>query len=472
MGRELTENDRALVAQMLARARAAMAEVEDYSQEQLDRLAQAIGWYAGNEQTFTRLAQMGVDESGIGDRQGRPGKRFKIHGVLRDALRQKSTGIVEEDPVKGLVKYAKPAGVIASLIPMTNPALTPPVTGIYAAKARDAVIFSPHPRTAGTTSEMVNVMRAACRAVGAPEDLFQVISKPSIPLTQHLMEVCDLTLATGGKPMVKAAYSSGRPAYGVGAGNSSIVIDETADIDIAARNTRLSKTSDFGSGCSADGNIIIQRSIYDAMVEALEAEGGYLCNDEEKALLEKAMWDEKGNRTFSTIACRPQQTAEVAGFTIPEDRKFLMVENQGRIGPEHKFSKEKLTTLMALYHFESFEDALDTVRRIYEVGGKGHSCGIYSHDDAHIDALARVAPVSRMMVRQAQSKANAGSFTNGMPMTSSLGCGIWGGNITNENVTLKHFMNYTWVSRPIPEDRPSEEELFGEFYRTEVACAV
>jgi sulfoacetaldehyde dehydrogenase len=412
---------------------------------------------------------MGVDESEIGDREGRPGKRFKIHGVLRDALRQKSTGIVEEDPVKGLVKYAKPAGVIASLIPMTNPALTPPVTGIYAAKARDAVIFSPHPRTRKTTTEMVDVMRSACRAVGAPEDLFQCITKPSIPLTQHLMEVCDLTLATGGKPMVKAAYSSGRPAYGVGAGNSSIVIDETADIEIAATNTRMSKTSDFGSGCSADGNIIIQRSIYQRMVEALQAEGGYLCNDQEKALLEKAMWDENGNRTFSTIACRPQQTAEVAGFSIPDDRKFLMVENQNQIGPEHKFSKEKLTTLMALYHFETFDDALDTVRAIYEVGGKGHSCGIYSHDDDHIDRLARVAPVSRMMVRQAQSKANAGSYTNGMPMTSSLGCGIWGGNITNENVSLKHYMNYTWVSRPIPEDRPSEAELFGEFFQTDVA---
>jgi len=312
-------------------------------------------------------------------------------------------------------------------------------------------------------------MRAACKAVGAPEDLFQCITHPSIPLTQHLMAECNLTLATGGKPMVKAAYSSGRPAYGVGAGNSSILIDETADIDIAAANTRMSKTSDFGSGCSADGNIIIQRSIYDQMVKALETEGGYLCDDEEKALLEKAMWDEKGNRTFPTIACRPQQTAEVAGFTIPEDRKFLMVENQGQIGPEHKFSKEKLTTLMALYHFETFDDALDTVRKIYDVGGKGHSCGIYSHNDDHIDALARVAPVSRMMVRQPQSKANAGSFTNGMPMTSSLGCGIWGGNITNENVTLKHFMNYTWVSRPIPEDRPSEEELFGDFYQTEVA---
>lgn len=269
--------------------------------------------------------------------------------------------------------------------------------------------------------------------------------------------------------MVKAAYSSGRPAYGVGAGNSSIVIDETADIEIAANNTRLSKTSDFGSGCSADGNIIIQKSIYDKMVKALEAEGGYLCSATEADLLQQAMWDEKGNRTFPTIACRPQQTAEVAGFSVPGDRKFLMVENQGKIGKEHKFSGEKLTTLMALYSFEDFDQALDMVRGIYAVAGTGHSCGIYSHDDNNIDALARVAPVSRMMVRQAQSKANAGAFNNGMPMTSSLGCGIWGGNITNENVSLKHFMNYTWVSRPIAEDRPSEQELFGEFFEKKAA---
>ncbi|WP_170518670.1 aldehyde dehydrogenase family protein [Ruegeria atlantica] len=469
MGKELTENDRNMAADMLARARAAMAEIEDWDQDRLNRLSQAIAWYAGNEKTFTRLAQQGVDESGIGDREGRPAKRFKIHMVLRDVLRTPSTGIVEVDEEKGLVKYAKPAGVIASLIPMTNPAMTPPVTGVSAANARNAVIFSPHPRTAHTTFEMVEVMRAACRAAGAPEDLFQSIRKPSIPLTQHLMEICDLTLATGGKPMVKAAYSSGRPAYGVGAGNSSIVIDETADLDVAAQNTRISKTSDFGSGCSADGNIIIQRSVYDDMIKALEAEGGYLCSDEEKAMLEAAMWDEKGNRTFPTIACPPQQTAKVAGFSIPEDRKFLMVENQGQIGPQHKFSKEKLTTLMALYHFDTFDDALETVSQIYNTGGKGHSCGIYSHNDDHIDRLARLAPVSRMMVRQPQSKANAGAWTNGMPMTSSLGCGIWGGNITNENVTMKHMMNYTWVSRPIPEDRPSEPDLFGEFYGQEVA---
>ncbi len=463
-----TADEHQLVAQLIARARTAMAGVEDWEQQELDRLVQCIGWYAGNEQTFTRLAKMGVDESGIGDREGRPAKRFKIHGVLRDALRQPSTGIVEVDKARGLVRYAKPAGVVASLIPMTNPALTPAVTGIYAAKARNAVIFSPHPRTARTTCEMVEVMRTACRAVGAPEDLFQSVPEPSISLTGYLMEVCDLTLATGGGNMVKAAYSSGKPAYGVGAGNSSIVIDETADIDIAAANTRISKTSDFGSGCSADGNVIIHKSIYPQMVKALESEGGYLCDEEQKKLLEKAMWDKNGNRTFATIACRPQKLAEAAGFSIPEDCRFLMVENQGQIGPDHRFSKEKLTTLMALYHFDTFEEALETVRGIYAVGGKGHSCGIYSHNDDHIDALARVAPVSRMMVRQPQSKANAGSFTNGMPMTSSLGCGIWGGNITNENVTLKHMMNYTWVSHPIPEDRPSDEELFGEFYGREV----
>ena len=469
MPRKLRDDERQSADKMIAQARAAMAKIEDWSQERLDRLSQAIAWYSGNEKTFTRLAQKGVDESGIGDRDGRPAKRFKIHMVLRDVLRTPSTGIVETDEARGLVKYAKPAGVIASLIPMTNPAMTPPVTGVSSANARNAVIFSPHPRTARTTSEMVEVMRAACGAAGAPEDLFQAIGKPSIALTQYLMMACDLTLATGGKPMVQAAYSSGKPAFGVGAGNSSIVIDETADIDVAARNTRISKTSDFGSGCSADGNVIIQRSIYGQMVKALEAEGGYLCCPEEKSRLEKAMWDEKGNRTLPTIACRPQQIAKLAGFSIPEDRKFLMVENHEQIGPEHKFSKEKLTTLMALYHFDRFDDALEIVRAIYETGGKGHSCGIYSHSDAHIDALAKLAPVSRIMVRQPQSKANAGAWTNGMPMTSSLGCGIWGGNITNENITLKHMMNYTWVSRPIAEDRPSEEELFGEFFGLEAA---
>jgi sulfoacetaldehyde dehydrogenase len=245
-----------------------------------------------------------------------------------------------------------------------------------------------------------------------------------------------------------------------------MVIDETAEPEIAARNTRLSKTSDFGSGCSADGNLLIDDRIYDRMLTALQDEGGYLASQAEADAIEKVIWDESGHRLPDTVACSPQRIGEVAGLQIPADRKFIIVESD-KIGPEHNYCKEKLTTVLAAYRYKGFDKALEMVRQVYEVGGKGHSCGIYSHNDDHIDQLARVAPVSRMMVRQPQSKANAGAFNNGMPMTSSLGCGIWGGNITNENVHLKHFMNVTWVSRPIAEDRPSEQELFGEFYGTE-----
>jgi len=466
MSRPQPQIEHSLIDEMIVRARAAMSAVAGYEQERIDRLCRALGWATANEKTFGRIVAMSVQESGLGDPEGRNSKRFKIMGVLRDALRQKSTGVIEEIPEKGIVKYAKPAGVIASLVPTTNPELTPPYTGIYALKCLDAVIFSPHPRSKRSTFEMVRVMREAISRQGAPADLFQCIERPSVALTQYLMANCDLTLATGGQPMVRAAYSSGRPAYGVGAGNSTMVIDETADIDIAARNTRMSKTSDFGSGCSADGNILIDSRIYDAFVAALIKEGGYLADAAQAAAIEKVMWDADGHRRPETVACPPQVITGAAGFVIPADRKFLIVANDA-IGPEHNYSREKLTTLLAVYRYAGFEQALDMVRRIYEVGGKGHSCGIYSHNDEHIDRLARAAPVSRMMVRQPQSKANAGSFTNGMPMTSSLGCGIWGGNITNENIHLRHFMQTTWVSRPIPEDRPSDQELFGEFYNTE-----
>ena len=329
------------------------------------------------------------------------------------------------------------------------------------------MIFSPHPASKKTTREVVRIMRCALKAAGAPEDILQCVEKPSIPLAQELMSICDLTIATGGPAMVKAAYSSGKPAYGVGAGNATMVIDETANIEEAARNTRISKTNDNGSGCSADGNLIVDSSIYDALLDRLQMEGGYLVNENEKRLLAKAYWDSNGHRTPETIARPASRVAALAGFTIPPDRTFLIVEEQN-IGKEHLFSREKLGTVLAVFKYASWDMALDMVRRIFEVGGRGHSCGIYSFSDQHIHELALVAPVSRIMVRQIQSASNAGTFTNGMPMTSSMGCGVWGGNITNENISLKHYMNVTWVSRPIPEDRPSDEELLGEFYNSEI----
>jgi len=442
-----------------------MRAIEHYDQPAVDRLCRAIAWSTYNEPTARRLASMSVEESGLGDKE--PRRRAKIMGVLRDALRQKSIGIIEEDPVKGIVKYAKPAGVIASLIPVTSAYVTPATVAIYAIKCKDAVIFSPHPASKRTTGEVVRIMRAALKAAGAPEDILQCAEKPSIPLAQELMSICDLTIATGGPAMVKAAYSSGKPAYGVGAGNATMVIDETANVEEAARNTRISKTNDNGSGCSADGNLVVDASIYDALLTQLQKEGGYVVNREEKAKLEKAYWDADGHRTPQTIARAASRVAEIAGFEIPPDKTFLIVP-EDKIGTEHRFSGEKLGTVLAIFKYEGWEMALRMVQQIYEVGGRGHSCGIYSFNDAHIHQLALVAPVSRMMVRQIQSSSNAGTFTNGMPMTSSMGCGVWGGNITNENISLKHYMNVTWVSRPIPEDRPSDQELLGEFYNSQI----
>jgi sulfoacetaldehyde dehydrogenase len=462
--RTITAEEQATVQAMLARARAAMRAVEAYDQAAVDRLCRAIAWAGGNEETATRLAKMSVEESGMGSPE--PKRRAKVQGILRDALRQKSMGVIEEIPEKGITKYAKPAGVIASLIPVTSPYVTPIGIAIYAVKCKDAVIFSPHPASKKATNEAVRVMRAALRKLGAPEDLLQCVERPSIPLAKELMSVCDLTIATGGPAMVKAAYSSGKPAFGVGAGNATMVIDETANVEEAARNTRISKTNDHGSGCSADGNLIVDASIYDALLAQLQRQGGYLVNADEKRLLQSAYWNADGHRTPDTIARPASVVAERAGFRIPAEKGFLIVEER-HIGKEHPFSTEKLGTVLALFKYRGFDHALDMVRQIFDTAGKGHSCGIYSFDDDHIHRLALIAPVSRIMVRQVQSASNAGTFTNGMPMTSSMGCGIWGGNVTNENISLKHYMNVTWVSRPIPEDRPSEQELFGEFYNSE-----
>ena len=313
-------------------------------------------------------------------------------------------------------------------------------------------------------------MRAALRKLGAPEDLLQCVERPSIPLANELMAICDLTIATGGPAMVKAAYSSGKPAYGVGAGNATMVIDETADIDEAARNTRISKTNDHGSGCSADGNLLVDASIYDAFLRAAAGRGRLPRERRREGAARRPP-------TGTPRATAPPNTIARAGVgrrraspasRFPADKTFLIVEEQhiGKAAP--LLDAKSSAPCSPIFKYDGFDMALDMVRQIFETGGKGHSCGIYSFDDDHIHRLALVAPVSRIMVRQVQSSSNAGTFTNGMPMTSSMGCGVWGGNITNENISLKHYMNVTWVSRPIAEDRPSEQELFGEFYNSEI----
>jgi sulfoacetaldehyde dehydrogenase len=467
MARPITDAEKATAESLLARARAAMSAIDAYDQHTVDRLCRAVAWATSNEATFGRLTRMSVEESGMGSAEGVPARRWKILGILRDALRTKSVGIIEELPEKGIVKYAKPAGVIAGVLPVTNPLVTMVNMAINAIKCKDAVIFSPHPMSKKTALAIASVIRAALRKQGAPEDLILCLESPSIPLAQELMSVCDLTIATGGTAMVKAAYSSGKPAYGVGAGNATVVVDDTADVADAAMNTRISKTQNHGSGCSCDGNLLVDSSVYDSFLAALEKEGGYLASAAEKQKLEAVMWDADGRRTLDTVARAAEVIASKAGFDLPPGKSFIIVE-EDKIGKAHRFSSEKLSPVLAIFKYTGFDNVLKMVSAIFEVGGKGHSVGIASFDDDHIHRLASMAPVSRIMVRQPNVRGNAGSFTNGMPQTASLGCGTWGGNITSENISVKHYMNTTWVSRPIPEDKPSEQELLGEFYNSEV----
>jgi len=466
------------VEQAFERADKAQKEFETWSQEAIDRTIQSVAQIVANSKTFHELVELGIQESAFGDPISREAKRFKIRGILRDCLREKSVGIVEEIPEKRIVKYAKPVGVIGCVIPATNPDLTPAGNAIYAIKARNAIIFSPHPRTLKTSRKTIELMREGLRRVGAPEDLVQILgykAKINKGISEALMTKVDLIIATGGQGVVRRAYMSGTPAYAVGAGNATMVWDETAaqDLNKAAFNTMRSKTSDFGSGCSADGNIVIHESIWDASLKELVTVGGYMLSPTEQEAMRKVMWDDEGHRLPDTVALSPQDMAKAAGFEIPADRKFLIASHGTGIynaKPEGIWCVEKLTTLLAVHKYcGEFQNAIDAVQAIHQVGGIGHSVGIFSFDEDHIHRLALVARVGRIMVRQPQSKANSGSMNNGMPMTSSIGCGTWAGNATCENIHLHHYMNLTWVSKEFDKpDSPSDAELFGEFYDPEL----
>ncbi|MBR1486843.1 MAG: aldehyde dehydrogenase family protein, partial [Synergistaceae bacterium] len=268
---EVTPEEIQMLEEMVKKARVAADVIATYDQERVDRLCRAICAALYPLKVWGKICDEAVDETRLGDKVTKRNKRNKLKLILRDCLRQKSVGIIESDPVKGLVKYAKPVGVIATLVPTTNPCVTPAGQAIYAVKARDVLICSPHPRAKKTTTKTVNIIRDVLAREGAPADIIQVIEEPSITLTQELMKMVDLVIATGGRPMVKSAYSAGVPAYGSGAGNSTVIVDNTANTKErayeAAMNTRISKCADFGSGCSCDGNLIVHESVYDNFVE-------------------------------------------------------------------------------------------------------------------------------------------------------------------------------------------------------------
>jgi sulfoacetaldehyde dehydrogenase len=461
--KQTPEEAQAEIAVMVDRARQAQRSIENYTQAQADVLVTAVGWHVfKNREALARLA---IDEGGFGRYQDKVTKfENRVMGTLADMAGIKTCGVVEEIPEKGLVKIAKPVGVIAALIPTTGPDATPPVKALGALKARNAIVISPHPRTKRTSIAVVEAMRQGCSDVRAPEDLIQVIEQPSIGKTETLMRLADLVVATGGAGMVTAAYSSGTPAFGVGVGNSVHVVDETADLDDAALMISRAKTFDYATSCLADNSVVAEAGIYKALLEKLIAAGGHLCTPAEKARLAAAMWPDGGHiPTIDVVAKPAARVAELAGFKLAEDGSFLIVEEDG-VGPAHPFSGEKLSVVLALYRYaDGIGGAVDLVNRITGYQGLGHTCGIHTTSDANVEALAMRTKTARVLVNQNLNEG-AGSPRNGMPYTLSLACGTWGGNITTENVSARHFVNLTWVSRPLAMRTITPDAIFGSHW--------
>ena len=457
---ENSERVKRYISGLIERARKAQATIEFATQEQVDEMCTRIAW-AGVQPDFAhKLAEFCVKDSGMGRADHKYAKLMtKIKGTLRDIKGKKSVGIVEHDKEKGIMKVAKPVGVIGALIPVTNSEATPFVKAISAIKTRNAIIMAPHPRTLKTNKMIVAQMRGVLKKQGWPEDLILNVDELSVEASKELMAQCDLVVATGGAGMVKAAYSSGTPCYGVGAGNAVSIIDETADLKDAADKIMRSKTFDHATSCSTENALAIQEDVYEAMLEELAAVGGYLASLEEKQKLQDTMWPD-GVLSRHIVAQPAAKIAELAGIDLPDGKTFLLIEESG-VGKEYPFSGEKLSVTAAVYKWKHFDEAIDLVRRITSYSGPGHSCGIHSFDEIRIRELALKVKISRIMVRQPQCLANSGAWTNGMPMTLTLGCGTWGGNVTTSNVTWEHMLNYSWVSSPIPSTQPTDEELFG-----------
>lgn len=450
-----------MVNELITRAKKAQEAAESFTQEQVDELIKAIAWEVVQEDTAREIATLAVTESQLGNYEGKYSKLMKkVRGALRDMKDEKSVGIIERIPEKGIVKFAKPVGVIGALVPCTNPEATPVIKAMNAIKGRNAIVFAPHPRTKKTNKYIVDIMRATLKKYNAPEDLIITIEEPSLELSNELMKQCDLVVATGGSGMVKSAYSSGTPAYGVGAGNAVVIVDETADIKDAAHKIKLSKTFDYATSCSSENSLVIVESVYDEIVADLKAEGGHLVTKDEKEKLQKAMWED-GHLNRRIVAQPADKIAELAGISISDDEEFIMVEEQG-VGADYPFSGEKMSIVVTLYKVKDFDQAVDKVNEITGYQGTGHSCGIHTTDQDRVEILGNRVKVSRIMVRQPQCYANSGNWDNGMPFTLTLGCGTWGGNVASENVTWKHFINVTWVSTPIQEVIPTDEELFGD----------
>ncbi len=455
-----------MVAELVARARVAQRIAEGFDQAQARELALAAGWAILQPDRNRSLAERAVSDTGIGDVEDKVRKNHrKTLGLLRDLKSARTVGVIAEDAATGIIEIARPVGVVCAVTPSTNPAATPANKIINALAARNAVIVAPSPKGWSTCDLLLRYVHEQLRRIGAPVDLVQMLPAPvSKQSTLELMRQCDLVVATGSQANVRAAYRSGTPAFGVGAGNVASIVDETADIAAAARLIAASKTFDHATSCSSENSVVVVEAVHDRVVAALRAEGGVLIDADRKPRLQAVMWPD-GRLSPRVIGQPAAAIAALAGFDdLAAARPLMLLVPESGTGPEHPFSGEKLSPVLALYRARDFIHACEIVDAIYRYQGAGHSVSLHSRLPERALHLGLTAPVSRVIVDQAHCFATGGSFDNGLPFSLSMGCGTWGRNNFSDNLNVRHYLNITRISRPIPEQVPSEASLFGDFF--------
>jgi sulfoacetaldehyde dehydrogenase len=454
------------VAALVQRARAAQHIADGYDQARVDELVTAAGWAIIEPARNRELAVLAVADTGIGDVADKVRKnQRKTFGLLRDLQGAKSVGVIADDPATGITEIARPVGVVCAITPSTNPAATPANKIINALKGRNAVIVAPSPKGWSTCARLIEFIHAQFDRIGAPRDLVQLLPSPvDKASTAELMRQCDLVVATGSQANVRAAYASGTPAFGVGAGNVAVIVDASADIERAADRIVASKTFDHATSCSSENALVLVGTAREPMLAALRARGAVLLDAAQKQRLQALMWPE-GKLSSAVIGQSAADIARLAGFeAIAAARPRVLLVDEDGVGPAYLYAGEKLSPVLTLYAARDFDDALAIVERIYAYQGAGHSVGLHSAVSAHALHLGQRLPVSRVIVDQAHCFATGGSFDNGLPFSLSMGCGTWGRNNFSDNMNYRHYLNITRISRPIPEVVPSEDDIFGAFF--------
>ena len=454
------------VAALVSRARAAQAVAEGYDQARVDDVVAAAAWAILEPARNRELSEMAVRDTGIGDVEDKILKNHrKTLGLLRDLHGLATVGVMRDDPVTGIIEIARPVGVVCAVTPSTNPAATPANKIINSLKARNAVIVAPSPKGVSTCARLIEFIHAGLERIGAPRELVQMLPAPvTKEATAELMRQCDLVVATGSQANVRAAYASGTPAFGVGAGNVASIVDETADAEDAAKKIVQSKTFDNATSCSSENSLVLVEAIADRMLAALAGQGCVRVAGMDRQRLEALMWPD-GKLSSAVIGQSAPAIAERAGLADAAARqaKVLMVDEDG-VGPAHRFSGEKLCPVLTIYRARDFEHAKELVRRIYGFQGAGHSVSLHTKIEARAVDLGLTLPVARVIVNQVHVVANGGSFSNGLPVSLSMGCGTWGRNNFSDNLNVRHYMNVTRVARPIPERVPTVDDLLGDYW--------